>query len=106
MAKIGINFISHQALRLNAPNDDTLAVSFERLLCLYESAYGHRPRSELKLGGPHRAMRSYVRRWLSDWDLDRLYGQRKHDVIEEQPRPLDYTEDSDFESDNGAGETE
>ncbi len=44
-------------------------------------------------------MRSYVRRWITEWDLDRLYGERKHDLIEEESGSSNYSEDSDFESD-------
>ncbi len=108
MGKIGIELISEKAVPLHAPNDDTLVVAFDRLRRLYEIAYGYRPDGDPALeGGQHRAMRSYVRRWISEWDLDRLYGKREHTVIEE-PIQVDYSEDPDLvcESEARAGEPE
>lgn len=93
MAKIGLELItSPSVVRLHPPNDDTLAVSFKRLCKLYETAYGHIPDGRLSLeGASHQAMRSYVRRWISNWDLDRLYGEREHAPIEET-LTIDYSE--------------
>lgn len=93
MAEIGIKLItSPQVVRLHVPNDDTLAVSFQCLHKLYETAYGHSPADHHPPeGGAHQAMRSYVRRWISDWDLDRLYGEREHVPVEET-LTVDYSE--------------
>jgi hypothetical protein len=41
-------------------------------------------------------MRSYVRRWITQWDLSRLYGQRDRAMIEEVMQ-IDYLEDLDFD---------
>ena len=47
--------------------------SYQRLHKLYEVAYGEEPPGRLALErGAHRPMRSYVRRWISTWDLARL----------------------------------
>ncbi|MGI8980890.1 MAG: BREX system ATP-binding domain-containing protein [Pirellulaceae bacterium] len=93
MAETGIGLItSPQVVRLHAPSDDTLAVSFERLRKLYETAYGYAPKGLVPHeGAAHQAMRSYVRRWISDWDLDRLYGEREHVPVEETLK-VDYSE--------------
>lgn len=101
MAKLGMDTIANNSIRLHAPNDDTLAVSRDRLANLYESAYGFRPQIGAEMaGGKHSFMRSYVRRWISEWDLHRLYGDRPQELIEEPPRPPDYSEDPHFESMN------
>ena len=105
LARIGIELITGNAVRLHAPNDDTLKLSFERLSDVYEEAYGHRSSRPASVPDDpvHRPMRSYVRRWISEWDLDRLYGERPHDVVEEATPGTDYTEDADFEAETDAG---
>lgn len=85
MARKGIEAITAKdVVSLTPPNDDSLKVSYEVLRELYESAYGVRPQRDFAPEGErHRAMRSYVRRWINDWDLDRLYGQSERTTVEE-----------------------
>lgn len=92
----GMKIIGRDAIRLHAPNDDTLALSFLRLRELYRVAYDVDPRADLPADtAVHRAMRSYVRRWISEWDLDRLYPDRLHEAVDEAI-DFDYDEDPDL----------
>ena len=40
-------------------------------------------------------MRAYVRRWITEWDLHRLYGVRDQSLIQEEARKDAYDEDPD-----------
>lgn len=92
LAESGMALIDREAIGLHLPNDDTLAVSYEKLRDLYEQAYGWRPPRDYKPPtGWHRSMRSYVRHWITTWDLERL-GEGG-DVIEEVI-PGGYEEDT------------
>ncbi|MCX7621936.1 MAG: ATP-binding protein [Acidimicrobiales bacterium] len=106
MAERGMDLIGHDALRLHAPNDDTLRASFEKVRSLYRTAYDYEPRSQASFAGSrHQAMRSYVRRWISDWDLERLYPGRLREAEEEVLR-TDYSEDPELlrESEERSGD--
>jgi hypothetical protein len=34
-------------------------------------------------------MRQYIKSWITEWDIERLYGERS--TIEVEPIPTDYT---------------
>jgi hypothetical protein len=99
LARIGIRLIDEESVRLQAPSDDTLARSYEKLRELYKAAFGYTPSESLPVSqpGPLQPMRSYVRRWITQWDLCRLYGDEggQGGLIVEQPREPDYNEDPD-----------
>jgi hypothetical protein len=97
MARIGIKLIDGEAVHLQAPSDDTLAATYQRLRQLYLAAYGYDPPDGMPVvpGGPLQTMRSHVRRWITEWDLRRLYGERPHELIEEEPPKPEYSEDPD-----------
>lgn len=98
MAEAAIEAISRGPVRLHRPSDDTLQLSHDRLRELYRTAYGVAPRAHESLAdGAHRAMRNHVRRWINEWDLDRLYPDQVQDAYEEDLH-LDYTEDKDLEA--------
>ena len=85
MAETGMDLIEKKAISLNPPNDDTLRASYERLRDLYSAAYGTVPSGVFQPEvGSHRPMRSYVRRWISVWDMQRLDPQGVADTEEEE----------------------
>ena len=98
LAESGMNSIRKDVIRLVPPNDDTLARSSKRLQDLYETAYGYTPELEPDaLGGQHRDMRVYVRRWINNWDLQRIYGDVTLSTQEEEVT-TDYAEDKDLQT--------
>lgn len=105
-ARLAIELIAEAPVRLRVPNDDTLNASFQKLASIYEQAFSHRSVNATPTldGMRSKPMRSYVRRWINEWDLDRLYGELKHDMIEEESESTNYAEDSDFESDEQLGQ--
>jgi len=48
------------------------------------------------LDGAHKDMRVYVRRWINNWDLQRIYGNVALSP-EEEAILTDYSEDKDFQ---------
>ena len=63
---------------------------------LYRDAYGAAPEvvdvGERLTG---KTMRQYIKSWITDWDIQRLYKER--DEIAAEPIPPDYTENKDLE---------
>lgn len=97
-ATAGMDQIQKRAIVLNPPNDDTLERSYHHLRKLYGVAYGKEPSLEFEAErGAHRPMRSYVRRWVLGWDLERLDPAMKLDT-EEEAVSVRYDEDDALES--------
>jgi hypothetical protein len=97
LAEAGMQSIKTDAIRLAQPNDDTLDRSSKRLQALYETAYGYMPALEPgALAGAHKDMRVYVRRWINNWDLQRIYGDVALST-EEEAILTDYSEDKDLQ---------
>jgi len=92
-AESGMDLLDRKAIMLHPPSDDSLKLTFRHFRDLYQLAYGYSPRADIETErGLHQAMRSYVRRWISNWDLERLYPTEHLDA-EEETLPVDYTED-------------
>lgn len=94
LAESGMALIHRAGIALHPPDDDTLRATWEKLAALYEAAYGWRPTDAYDSpGGWHRTMRSYVRRWITEWDLRRLYPDQSVATVETPPG-IDYVEDA------------
>lgn len=96
-AEAGMRCIARDALELQPPSDLVLRETYERIREVHARAYGWEPPqvegAEVAL---RRAMRSYVRRWINEWDLKRLYpGAEVH--TEEDELRVDYGEDQELE---------
>jgi len=97
LAVAGMQAIRSEPIELAKPNDDTLNRSSKRLQSLYETAYGYMPTLEPgALDGLRLDMRVFVRRWINNWDLQRIYGDIELQT-EEEEIVTDYTEDKDFQ---------
>jgi BREX system ATP-binding protein BrxC/D len=92
-ARIGIETIGRKAIALMPPDEQSLKQTYEALKRLHGDAYGWQP-PELDTGPRTltRQMRSYVRRWINEWDLKRLFPGIEVATVEEELRP-NYTED-------------
>ncbi len=78
-------------VRLAAPDESALQAAQSRIADLYHDAYQWRPSGVVigeRLVG--KSMRQYIRSWITEWDIERLYGERT--TIEAQTIRTDYTE--------------
>jgi hypothetical protein len=97
-AEAGMRCIERDALPLGAPTHDMLRRTYNKVREVHANAYSWEP-PEVEGAGValRRAMRSYVRRWINEWDLKRLYpGAEVH--TEEQELRVDYGEDQELET--------
>ena len=81
---------------LASPSDTRLHASIDRVRNLYKQAYGWLPPSpevgEQRVG---KTMRQYIKSWITEWDIQRLYGTRAEINIESVQS--DYSENKDLE---------
>ena len=97
-AETGMRLIEREALTLEAPGEATLSHTYQRLKEMHAKAYGWDP-PEIPTAAlsMRRSMRSYVRRWVNEWDLRRLYpGAELSTEVEEEMRSS-YEEDAALE---------
>lgn len=96
-AEQGMRLIDRDLVRLALPGPAALAQTYERLKAIHAQAYRWQPPGlppDLPLTS--RQMREYVRAWINEWDLRRLYPDyRPH--IEIEGFRMEYTEDSGLE---------
>jgi hypothetical protein len=106
-AEAGMRIIEREAITLSNPTQTTLKRTYDQLRVVYREAYGWSPPDFIfpEWALHTRAMRSYVRRWIYEWDLKRLFPDEKQEIEERVLRP-DYTEDKDLEQDTHTSETE
>lgn len=79
-----------RGVRLAPPDESALRAAQSRIADLYYDAYQWRP-SGLAIGERlvGKSMRQYIKSWITEWDIERLYGERS--TIEVEPIPTDYT---------------
>lgn len=97
-AELGMRIIEREALSLLPPNEAALAKTYARLKELHASAYGwDAPEVTRVERSLQRPIRSYVRRWINEWDLRRLYPGATVN-LEEEEIAASYAEDLDLEA--------
>lgn len=102
-AELGMRCLARDVLPLDPPTDDSLRRTYATLRRLHAAAYGWEApdadRSETSLRRP---MRLYVRRWINEWDLARLYPG---ETIETQVTELHptYAEEAELADGDGKG---
>ena len=100
-AEAGMRLIEREAVSLQPPDDSTLAQTYQRLKEIHAKAYGwdppEIPDSPTTVTAMSRRMRSYVRRWVNEWDLKRLYPGAETAEEEEPQIHLTYEQDTDLE---------
>ena len=83
---------------LSEPDDEDLRTTYGHLKNIYTEGYAW-PAPEIEHGigrGGGRRMRTYVRRWINEWDLRSLYPDSQPD-IEETEFKISYEEDTALE---------
>ena len=85
-----------RGVRLMAPDEAALSAAQERIADLYFDAYQWRPSGlaigELRAG---KSMRQYIKSWITEWDIERLYGESP--AIEAETIRTDYRESTELE---------
>lgn len=88
-AEAGMRYIERSSIVLQPPDPAALWHTYERLKEIHGNAYSWEPPEipppEVSVS---RRMRSYVRRWVNEWDLKRLYpGQEIVTEDEQEVKP-------------------
>ena len=94
----GMRIIERSVHPLVEPNDEMLSGLYLQLKAIHSESYGWAaPDLGHGIGeGGRRIVRSFVRRWINEWDLRRLYPQSEPD-IEETELEFSYEEDAELE---------
>ncbi|MBV8106129.1 MAG: DUF2791 family P-loop domain-containing protein [Hyphomicrobiales bacterium] len=85
-----------RGVRLAPPDEPALSTAQSRIADLYYDAYRWRP-TVLAIGErrARKSMRQYIKSWITEWDIERLYGERT--TIEAQTIQTDYSESTELE---------
>ena len=106
-AEAGMQLLERGVRNLAEPDGDMLLNLYGQLKTIHSEAYGwDAPEISHDIGrGSIGRIRSYVRRWINEWDLRRLYPDTEPE-IEETELTLNYAEDTTLEQahseDNGS----
>lgn len=96
-AERGMRFIAREAVRLRAPDRRAIDRTREQVRAIHARAYAWEPpplEADERLSTTR--IRQYVRRWINEWDLKRLYpGYRVQTVVEDLS--FDYGEEAALE---------
>ena len=97
-AESGMQFLERGVRNLAEPDGDMLLNLYGQLKIIHSEAYGwEAPEIDHDIGrGAPARIRSYVRRWINEWDLRRLYPDTEPE-IEETELTFSYEEDTTLE---------
>ena len=101
-AEVGMRIIGNESVRLSPPDLRGIDALRDRLRALHGLAYDWQP-PELDAGerATSTSMRQYVRRWINEWDLLRLYPEYRPTTVAERLE-FDYAENPDLEREDAA----
>ncbi len=96
-AEQGMRIIQLNKTRLDQPDDTVLKQTYEKVRSIHAEAYAWDPPpvSSVEPLGTTR-MREYVKGWITEWDLKRLYPGYNPEIEVTELKP-DYTEDPNLE---------
>jgi hypothetical protein len=99
LAELGMRELQRrEKLRqLTPPDRDALLDCLARTRRLYRKAYDWDP-PDIQVGDvlATKSMRQYIKSWITEWDLLRLYGEQSEIDIDTDPLKPDYTENPDI----------
>lgn len=79
-AERGMQLIRRDKQVLEKPDIDRIKQTFEKIRTTYASAYNWQPGADNIKTDPTARMRQHVKRWITDWDLRRLYPEYKPEI--------------------------
>ena len=90
-----------RGVRLVPPDESALGAAQSRIADLYYDAYQWRP-SGLAIGErlAGKSMRQYIKSWITEWDIERLYGERT--TTEARTIRTDYSESAELQQASSA----
>jgi hypothetical protein len=96
-AERGMRFLARERLDLQRQDAAAVERTYQQLRELHGRAYGWAP-PEIERGErlPSTSMREYVRRWINEWDLRRLYPDEAVELAGERLE-LDFSESAELE---------
>jgi hypothetical protein len=98
LAERGMEEIEKRQHLLAPPNLERLTRDLKIVRGLYERAYAWPPPvSEVGEVRTVKTMREYIKSWITDWDIQRLYNT-KDEVTAKPILPTDYTENKNLET--------
>ena len=103
-AEAGMRMIERDRVPLSPPDLRAIDQLRKRLRTLHGAAYAWQP-PEVDAGerATSTSMRQYVRRWINEWDLLRLYPEYRPSIVTERFE-IDYAEDPDLEREDREGD--
>jgi hypothetical protein len=101
----GMRMIAREPLRLRGPDRSTLQRTREELRAIHARAFDWSP-PDIDVGEQLSTtrIRQYVRRWINEWDLTRLYPDYTPEVVVAD-MPVAYTEQPELETPEDAPAT-
>jgi hypothetical protein len=99
LAELGVRALQRRdpARRLTPPDRDALLDCLARTRRLYRKAYAWDP-PDIEVGDvlASKSMRQYIKSWITEWDLLRLYGEKVEIEVDTYPIESDYSENPDI----------
>jgi hypothetical protein len=102
-AERGIRIIQRESTLLKAPDNTVVKETHDKTRSIHAKAYDWEPpplSSLERQGSGGTRMREYVKRWITEWDLKRLYPSYTPEIGVERVEQQ-YTEDADLEVQSG-----
>jgi hypothetical protein len=96
LAERAMRTIERATTELSPPDETRLNQNIERVRKLYEDSYAWAPpKWEIGQREKGKTMRTYIKSWITDWDIQRLFREQAEIIAEELPP--DYTENKALE---------
>ena len=90
-AERGMQILRRNKLSLERLNSGKIQEMFEKLRSIYASAYGWEPKADYTEPDVTERIRQHIKRWITEWDLKRLYPDYQPVIESTQLKPA-YTE--------------
>jgi hypothetical protein len=103
LAPLGMKTLRKNGISLLAPGDSEVSALYEKVKRLYADAYSC---DQPDVAGPDRLsstrLRQFVKRWITEWDMHRLYPDERVELHEVEVL-TDYSEDNLTDDNGGPG---